>query len=117
MDFRIRGISFPITPPDILKATRNVPPDPVDARNKYFVTLHEQPYPIKQVLRLVTGARVAPQLSRVRNDQVIARSPSTRRLLDDEHRGAGHRLACQVQKRRCLHGPVHPDFAQPLNSL
>ena len=55
MDFRIRGISFPITPPDILKATRNVPPDPVDARNKYFVTLHEQPYPIKQVLRLVTG--------------------------------------------------------------
>ena len=68
------------------------------------------------VLRLVTGARVAPQLSRVRNDQVIARSPSTRRLLDDEHRGAGHRLACQVQKRRCLHGPVHPDFAQPLNS-
>ena len=55
MDFLIRGISFPITPPDILKATRNVPPDPVDARNKYFVTLHEQPYPIKQILRLVTG--------------------------------------------------------------
>ena len=55
MQFQIRGSRFAVTPPDVLDATRGVPPKPVDGRNKYIVTLHERPYPIKQVLRLVTG--------------------------------------------------------------
>ncbi len=55
MRFQIRGASFSVTPADILNATRSVPPKPIDGRNKYFVTLHGRQYPIKQVLRLVTG--------------------------------------------------------------
>ena len=54
MVFKIRGTSFSITAADVLEATRNVPPMPGDGRNKYFVTLHERQYPIKQVVRLVT---------------------------------------------------------------
>ncbi len=54
MVFKIRGNSFSITPADVLDAARNVRPMPADGRNKYFVTLNERPYPIKQVLRLVT---------------------------------------------------------------
>ena len=55
VQFQIRGSRFAVAPSDVLNATRGVPPKPVDGRNKYFVTLHERPYPIKQVLRLVTG--------------------------------------------------------------
>ena len=55
MNFTLRGTAFSITPADILAATRDVPPAPIDGRNKYFVDLHERRFPIKQVLRLVTG--------------------------------------------------------------
>ena len=55
MNFKLRGKAFAITETDILSATRGVPPAPTDGRNKYFVELHGQRFPIKQVLRLVTG--------------------------------------------------------------
>ena len=55
MDFQIRGLRYRITDQDVLSATRNVPPNPGDGRNKYFVELHERQYPIKQVIRLVSG--------------------------------------------------------------
>ena len=55
MDFRLRGATLSITPADILTVTRDVPPTPIDGRNKYFVELHGRRFPIKQVLRLVTG--------------------------------------------------------------
>ena len=55
MDFRLRGAALSITPADILAATRDVPPTPIDGRNKYFVELHGRRFPIKRVLRLVTG--------------------------------------------------------------
>lgn len=55
MKFTIRGNSFSITAADALDATRNEPPLPADGRNKYFVALHERQYPIKHVVRLVTG--------------------------------------------------------------
>ena len=47
MDFRLRGAAFSITSADILRATRDVPPTPIDGRNKYFVELHGQRFPIK----------------------------------------------------------------------
>jgi len=53
MDFRLRGASLSVTPADILAATRDVRPTPIDGRNKYFVELHGRRFPIKQVLRLV----------------------------------------------------------------
>lgn len=59
MVFTIRRRSFSITSADVLSATRSVPPTPADGRNKYFVTLHEQEYPIKQVLRQVTELPLA----------------------------------------------------------
>ncbi len=55
MNFILRGAALSITRADILAATRDVPPAPIDGRNKYFVELHGRSFPIKQVLRLVTG--------------------------------------------------------------
>ena len=55
MNFTLRGAALSITRSDILTATRDVRPTPIDGRNKYFVELHGQRFPIKQVLRLVAG--------------------------------------------------------------
>ena len=55
MNFQIGGRHYDIRPEDIVNATRDVPPNPADGRNKYFVMLHGRQYPIKQVLQLVTG--------------------------------------------------------------
>ena len=55
MNFQIRGFSYSITPHEVLRATKNTPPNPFGARHNYFVTLHGEDYPIKQVLRLVIG--------------------------------------------------------------
>ena len=55
MNFTLRGAALSITPTDILRVTRDVQPTPIDVRNKYFIELHGQRFPIKQVLRLVTG--------------------------------------------------------------
>ena len=57
MDFKLRGEALSITPGDILTATRDARPAPIDGRHKYFVELHGRRFPIKQVLRLVTGPR------------------------------------------------------------
>ena len=59
MRFVIQGTSFSMTPAEVLDATRDAHPQPIDGRHKYFVTLHERRYPIKQVLRLVTGLPAA----------------------------------------------------------
>ena len=53
MEFTLRGAALSITPADILTATRDVRPTPIDGRHKYFVELHGRRFPIKQVLRLV----------------------------------------------------------------
>ena len=55
MNFTLRGSPLSITSADILRATREVAPTPIDGRNKYFVELHGRRFPIKQVLRLVIG--------------------------------------------------------------
>ena len=55
MNFILRGSPLSITAADILRAARDVSPSPIDGRNKYFVELHGRRFPIKQVLRLVTG--------------------------------------------------------------
>ena len=55
MNFQIHGKLYPITPEDVLAATRDVEPNALDGRHKYFVTLHGRQYPAKQVLQLVTG--------------------------------------------------------------
>ena len=59
MNFTLRGATFSIASSDVLRATRRVPPAPIDGRNKYFVELHGRRFPIKQVLRLVTGLPAA----------------------------------------------------------
>ena len=59
MDFQIRGRRFRITREDILAATQLELPHSGDGRNKYFVAPRGQPYPIKQVVRLVTGLPLA----------------------------------------------------------
>ena len=59
MDFRIRGRRFRITREDVLGAVQRELPHSGDGRNKYFVALRGQRYPIKQVVRLVTGLPLA----------------------------------------------------------
>ena len=59
MDFRIRSRRFSITREDVLSAAKRELPQSGDGRNKYFVALRGQPYPIKQVVRLVTGLPLA----------------------------------------------------------
>ena len=55
MEFRIAGNQHEIARENVIGATRNTPPEIGDGRNKYFIKLHGRQYPIKQVLRLVTG--------------------------------------------------------------
>ena len=55
MNFQIHGKLYPITPEDVLAATRDVEPNALDGRHKYFVTLHRRRYPVKQIVELVTG--------------------------------------------------------------
>ena len=55
MNFMLRGAALSITADDVLSATRDVSPTPTDRRNKYFLELHRRRFPIKQVVRLVTG--------------------------------------------------------------
>ncbi len=55
MNFQIGGTRYAITREEVIAATRDVRPNPADARHKYFVTLHGQQHPIKQVIELVTG--------------------------------------------------------------
>ena len=55
MNFKLRGAALSITSADVLRVTRDVRPNPIDGRNKYFIELHGQHFPIKQVLRLVSG--------------------------------------------------------------
>ena len=59
MDFQIRSRRFSITREDVLAAAQRELPHSGDGRNKYFVALRGQPYPIKQVVRLVTGLPLA----------------------------------------------------------
>ena len=55
MNFVLRGAALSITPADILRATRGVSPTAIDGRNKYVLEVHGRRFPIKQVVRLVTG--------------------------------------------------------------
>lgn len=55
MNFMLRGVALSITSDDVLSATRDASPTPTDRRNKYFLEIHGRRFPIKQVVRLVTG--------------------------------------------------------------
>lgn len=55
MLFQISGRSYDITGEEVIAATRGIPPNPSDRRNKHFVDLHDRPFPIKQVIHLATG--------------------------------------------------------------
>ena len=59
MNFQIAGKRYEVTREDVMDATRDIPPTIPDARHKYFVKLHNRQYPIKQVMRLVTGLDAA----------------------------------------------------------
>ena len=63
MNFQIAGKRYEVAREDVMDATRNVPPTVPDARHKYFVNLHNRQYPIKQVIRLVTGLESAEFIS------------------------------------------------------
>ncbi|RLE97282.1 MAG: hypothetical protein DRJ63_09380 [Thermoprotei archaeon] len=53
--FIIRGRVYDITREDIINAVRNVEPEPLTGKKKYYVEINGRQYPIKQVISLVTG--------------------------------------------------------------
>ena len=57
MRFGIGGRSYEINREDIINTTRSVRPKAFDGRNKYFVELNGEKYPIKQAIHLATGLR------------------------------------------------------------
>ena len=63
MNFQIAGRRYELAPEDVMSATRSIPPEVPDGRYKYFVKLHGRQYPIKQVMRLVTGLESAEFIS------------------------------------------------------
>ena len=55
MHFRISGQDYDIDPEDVIKVAEGAAPEPVDRRHKYFVSLRNRRYPIKQLLAGATG--------------------------------------------------------------
>jgi len=54
--FILRGKSFNLEKEDILRKTKGLPPGQI---RKYAIRLHEEDYPIKQVISCATGLSVA----------------------------------------------------------
>jgi antitoxin HicB len=57
MRFGVGGRTYEINREDIINTTSGVHPKAFDGRNKYFVELHGEKYPIKQAIHLATGLR------------------------------------------------------------
>lgn len=55
MRFTIDGRKYEISRESVLGSTGGVSPKQFDGRNKSYVEIHGQQYPIKQILHLVTG--------------------------------------------------------------
>lgn len=91
MHFTIGDKRYRLTREDVVKKMRNVQPDTVDGRNKYFVELSGRPYPIKQIVREATGMKALDFTSQDAN-RVLAKlgfhisncSRSTREIANDD---------------------------------
>ena len=53
--FTIKGKVYYITREDVINAIKDVEPDPLTGKRRYYVEINGKQYPIKQVLSLVTG--------------------------------------------------------------
>jgi len=52
--FTIKGKVYYITREDVINAIKDVEPDPLTGKRRYYVEINGKQYPIKQVLSLVT---------------------------------------------------------------
>lgn len=57
MRFTILGQDYDIYPEDVIKVADGAVPELIDSRHKFFVSLEDRRYPIKQLLASVTGLR------------------------------------------------------------
>lgn len=55
MEFIIRGQGYQIDKRSVMEAVKGVEPNPTDERNKYYVEISRQRYPIKQLIHLTIG--------------------------------------------------------------
>ena len=53
--FTIGGKVYYVTREDVINAVKNVKPESLTGKRKYYVEINGKQYPIKQVLSLVTG--------------------------------------------------------------
>lgn len=108
MDFKLRGESLSVTQADVLRVTRDIPPAPVDRRNKYFVRLHGRNYPIKQVLQLFSDLSSAVLTSRDAH-RILSRVGFA---VEDQARAPNARTPARIDGTDAgvpANGPTHPD--------
>lgn len=55
MRFTIGGRQFRLDRDSIYQVTKNIPPKVFDGRNKYYVEIHGEKFPPKQIIHLATG--------------------------------------------------------------
>ena len=55
MVFTVRGKRFDIEKDDIINAAKDMEPEPLTGKRKYYIEINGKRYPIKQVISLVTG--------------------------------------------------------------
>ena len=53
--FTIRGKVYDVSRDDVINAVKDVEPEPLTGRRKYYVEINGKQYPIKQVVGLVTS--------------------------------------------------------------
>jgi antitoxin HicB len=87
MRFGIGSQPYEIKREDILTSTKGVRPKTFDGRNKYYVELHGEKYPIKQAIHLATGLRYTEDFTAQYAKRILIKLGfSVRRLEDDRVR-------------------------------
>jgi antitoxin HicB len=83
MRFGIGGHSYEINREDIINATKGIRPKTFDGRNKYYVELHGDKYPIKQAIHLATGLRYTEDFTAQYARRILGKLGFTVHLLQD----------------------------------
>jgi len=84
MRFGISGRSYEISREDILAATRGIAPKSFDGRNRFFVEIHGEKYPIKQPIHLVTGLPYTGPFGAQDAQRILSKLGFSVRLLNDD---------------------------------
>jgi antitoxin HicB len=83
MRFGIGGQSYEISRSDIIAAVQGIIPKSFDGRNRYYVEIHGEKYPIKQPIHLVTGLPYTSGFTAQYAQHILTKLGFRVHLLDD----------------------------------